>query len=135
METDVGLERPGSELNESRFAIVCPAVMPSPVTLRHPFSDFGLTPHQGYPKPREGYGTTLARMRPDAEGPMSEAQLDTEYRLMQQLLPGEVQDATQLEMGRKVSGYDQDLRGEEARLGPDSVSAQNQHPKRGHAQT
>ncbi|CAK0872937.1 unnamed protein product, partial [Prorocentrum cordatum] len=80
----------------------------------------------GYPKPREGYGQALARLRPDgARGPGPLGRLRAllrgvdaadaaTYGLMQQLLPGEGQDSAGIAMGQT---YEQQDRGEEGRLG------------------
>lgn len=53
----------------------------------------------GYPAPRS-LSSLLAPLGSDSDGPMEEAAVDATYRAMQQLLPGEEQDATKLEMGR-----------------------------------
>lgn len=80
----------------------------------------------GYPKPRDGYGQALARLRPDgARGPGPLGRLRAllagvpaadaaTYGLMQQLLPGEGQDSAGIAMGQT---YEQQDRGEEGRLG------------------
>lgn len=79
----------------------------------------------GYPKPREGYGQALDRLRPDATGPFSfvsrlrkwlgaDEQAAT-YGVLQQLLPGEEQDSAGLAMGQTYEQYDKK---EEGRLGP-----------------
>eukprot|EP00913_Durusdinium_trenchii_P025141 g23600.t1 len=70
----------------------------------------------GYPKPREGYGQALDRLRPDATGPFSfvsrlrkwlgaDEQAAT-YGVLQQLLPGEEQDSAGLAMGQTYEQYD-----------------------------
>lgn len=59
----------------------------------------------GYPAPRE-LAPALARLQADAAGPLDEASVDTSYDLLQQLLPGEEQDATRLEMGRTYEEVD-----------------------------
>ena len=42
----------------------------------------------------------------DADGPVPEAQVAASYQLLQQLLPGEAQDATKLEMGQTYEQVD-----------------------------
>jgi len=66
----------------------------------------------GYPAPSDGLATALAGLTPDAAGPPPEARVYASYELLQQLLPGEAQDATRLEMGRT---YEQVDRGEVSR--------------------
>lgn len=66
----------------------------------------------GYPAPSDGLASALAALTPDAAGPPPEARVYAAYDLLQQLLPGEAQDATRLEMGRT---YEQVDRGEVSR--------------------
>ena len=66
----------------------------------------------GYPAPSEGLGGALETLALDADGPVPEAQVAASYQLLQQLLPGEAQDATKLEMGQT---YEQVDRGEVSR--------------------
>ncbi|KAJ1451139.1 hypothetical protein M885DRAFT_530620 [Pelagophyceae sp. CCMP2097] len=64
----------------------------------------------GYPAPR--LKTALGRLRLDSAGPLDDGAVDAAYALLQQLLPGEQQDPTQLEMGQT---YEQLDRGEAGR--------------------
>lgn len=66
----------------------------------------------GYPPPRT-IGPALERLVTDAQG-VSEAQVAANFALLQQLLPGEVQDAAQLAMGQTYEELDQ---GKTGRLG------------------
>lgn len=68
---------------------------------------------EGYP-PAEDISMALGRLRLDSEGPMSEDALAASYSAMQQLLPGEKQDPSQLAMGQT---YEQLDKGETGRLG------------------
>ena len=54
----------------------------------------------GYPAPSDGLAGAFEALAADADGPVPEAQVAASYQLMQQLLPGEAQDATKLEMGQ-----------------------------------
>lgn len=79
----------------------------------------------GYP-PARNIAPALARLRTDAEG-LTEGQLEANYALLQQLLPGEVQDAAQLAMGQTYEQLDQGITG---RLGPrGSENAEASAPK------
>lgn len=74
----------------------------------------------GYPAPVDGYATTFRRLRSDVqrqaaaedmgfggeEGGPGELFVEMQYAMVQQLLPGEVQDATRLEMGRTYEQLD-----------------------------
>jgi uncharacterized protein YbjT (DUF2867 family) len=64
----------------------------------------------GYPSGR--LTTALEALAPDAAGTPSEAAVEAAYRVLQQMLPGEEQYATKLEMGRSYEEVD---RGEVAR--------------------
>lgn len=66
----------------------------------------------GYPPPRT-IGPALERLVTDEVG-LTEAQVEANFALLQQLLPGEVQDAAQLAMGQTYEQLDQ---GETGRLG------------------
>lgn len=66
----------------------------------------------GYPPPRT-IAPALERLRTDSEG-LTDVQLETNFALLQQLLPGEVQDAAQLAMGQTYEELDQ---GKTGRLG------------------
>eukprot|EP00316_Scyphosphaera_apsteinii_P024325 CAMPEP_0119301032 /NCGR_PEP_ID=MMETSP1333-20130426/2894_1 /TAXON_ID=418940 /ORGANISM="Scyphosphaera apsteinii, Strain RCC1455" /LENGTH=321 /DNA_ID=CAMNT_0007303005 /DNA_START=60 /DNA_END=1025 /DNA_ORIENTATION=+ len=59
----------------------------------------------GYPAPRT-LSSALERLKPDSEMPLPEAVTDSVYAALQQLLPGEEQDATKLEMGRTYEQLD-----------------------------
>merc|ERR1719487_2752760 len=65
----------------------------------------------GYPAPRT-LASVLEPLKKDAEGPLDPVSVEATYKMLQQLLPGEEQDATKLEMGRS---YEQVDRGEVAR--------------------
>eukprot|EP00747_Dinoflagellata_sp_TGD_P221850 gnl/TRDRNA2_/TRDRNA2_93626_c0_seq1.p1 gnl/TRDRNA2_/TRDRNA2_93626_c0~~gnl/TRDRNA2_/TRDRNA2_93626_c0_seq1.p1 ORF type:complete len:493 (+),score=89.05 gnl/TRDRNA2_/TRDRNA2_93626_c0_seq1:59-1537(+) len=65
----------------------------------------------GYPAPNT-LASILEPLKKDSEGPLDPLEVEATHRIMQQLLPGEEQDATKLEMGRT---YEQVDRGEVAR--------------------
>ena len=60
----------------------------------------------GYPAPSDGLAGAFEALAADADGPVPEAQVAASYQLMQQLLPGEAQDATKLEMGQTYEQVD-----------------------------
>jgi uncharacterized protein YbjT (DUF2867 family) len=61
----------------------------------------------GYPPARDGIGSALAKLALDGEGgAISEAEVTATYGVLQQMLPGEEQDATKLEMGRTYEQVD-----------------------------
>lgn len=66
----------------------------------------------GYP-PARSIAPALERLVTDAQG-LTEAQLEMNFSLLQQLLPGEVQDAAKLAMGQTYEELDQ---GKTGRLG------------------
>jgi len=68
---------------------------------------------EGYP-PATSISTAIGRLRLDSDGPMSMEALYATYSNMQQLLPGEKQDAAALAMGQT---YEQLDKGENGRLG------------------
>ncbi len=66
----------------------------------------------GYP-PARNIAPALERLKTDTEG-LTDAQLEINFALLQQLLPGEVQDAAQLAMGQTYEELDE---GKTGRLG------------------
>ncbi|VEU44728.1 unnamed protein product [Pseudo-nitzschia multistriata] len=84
-------------------------VLSLPEALHKTFEVLGLG---GYPPP-SSIGPALERLRTDSEPP-SEAEVEATYLALQQLLPGERQDAAALAMGQT---YEQLDRGETGRLG------------------
>ena len=60
----------------------------------------------GYPAPSDGLAGAFEALAVDADGPVPEAQVAASYQLLQQLLPGEAQDATRLEMGQTYEQVD-----------------------------
>ena len=66
-----------------------------------------------YP-PARNLASILARLRKDTDKPMTEGELVVAYSIMQQLLPGERQDAAALAMGQT---YEQLDKGETGRMG------------------
>jgi len=59
----------------------------------------------GYPASRS-LDPALSELRRDTDGPLTEDAVEAAYRLLQQFLPGEEQDATKLEMGRTYEQVD-----------------------------
>jgi uncharacterized protein YbjT (DUF2867 family) len=92
--------------NGADVADVLCSVVDEPSATGKTFEMFTL---QGYPPAREGLGNVLARLRSDnaPAGPdLDERAVDVAYASLQQLLPGEEQDATKLEMGRTYEQVD-----------------------------
>jgi uncharacterized protein YbjT (DUF2867 family) len=83
-------------------------ILDEPTATSKTFEMFTL---KGYPAPRS-IASLLEPLKRDDEGPLDPAQQIATYKLLQQLLPGEEQDATKLEMGRT---YEQVDSGEVAR--------------------
>ena len=96
----VGRTAPGD------LARVLVDVLSEPASSGKTFEMFTLA---GYPAPRDGLTAALEALALDADGALDEAHVEASYKLLQQLLPGEEQDATKLEMGRT---YEQVDRGE-----------------------
>ena len=78
------------------------------------FEAITLADSVGYYPPAESMGVALGRLRKDSEGMPSEEVVKATYAVMQQLLPGEKQDASRLAMGQT---YEQLDKGEVGRLG------------------
>lgn len=76
----------------------------------------------GYPK-GENLDGTLGRLLPDgANGPaMTEAAVEAEYLLLQQLLPGTTQDSAALAMGQSYEDMDEDKEGRLGKRGEERV--------------
>ncbi len=68
---------------------------------------------QGY-QPASSIAGALGKLKRDSEGPISAEVLDATYSSMQQLLPGETQDAASLAMGQTYEELDE---GKTGRLG------------------
>lgn len=97
-------------INRKDVAKVVVDVLTLPEACDKTFEVIGLA---GYPAPRE-IGPALARLKTDEAGPLAESELEAMYAVMQQMLPGERQDAAALAMGQT---YEQLDRGETGRLG------------------
>jgi len=68
---------------------------------------------EGY-SPSETISSSLKRLRKDSDGPLSEEEIQIAFNILQQLLPGEKQDAAALAMGQT---YEQLDKGQTGRLG------------------
>ena len=88
--------------NALDLADVLVAVCTEPAACGKTFEMFTLA---GYPAPRSMDGL-LRRLASDMDGPPTEAAVSATYDVLQQLLPGEEQDATKLEMGRSYEQLD-----------------------------
>lgn len=71
--------------------------------------------------PASSIGTQLSRMRLDSEGPLPDDILSTTYFAMQQLLPGEKQDAAALAMGQTYEQLDKDETGRLGERGEENI--------------
>lgn len=76
----------------------------------------------GYP-PAKDIGTALAKLMPDCEGIPSDDVLAATYSIMQQLLPGETQDAAALAMGQTYEQLDRDQVGRLGKRGEENAEA------------
>mmetsp|Transcript_58987 Transcript_58987/g.128074 ORF Transcript_58987/g.128074 Transcript_58987/m.128074 type:complete len:347 (-) Transcript_58987:222-1262(-) len=88
--------------NPMDLADVLVSVLTEPAASGKTFEMFTLT---GYPAPRS-CSTALERLKPDSSMPLQEAEVEATYNVLQQMLPGEEQDATKLEMGRTYEQVD-----------------------------
>lgn len=89
--------------NPTDLAQTLVTVLDEPAANGKTFEFFTLA---GYPAP-PSLSTSLEALRDDADGPLDEGAVDAAYAVLQQLLPGEQQDATKLEMGRTYEQVDQ----------------------------
>jgi len=92
--------------NAADLANVLSSAINEPDAVRKTFEMFTLV---GYPPAADGIGRALAQLQSDASksGPqLVESAVEATYSAMQQLLPGEEQDATKLEMGRTYEQVD-----------------------------
>lgn len=76
----------------------------------------------GYP-PARSIGPALERLVTDKQGVLTEAQLEINFALLQQLLPGEVQDAAKLAMGQTYEELDQGKTGRLGERGTENAEA------------
>jgi uncharacterized protein YbjT (DUF2867 family) len=97
-------------INRKDVAKLLVDVLSLPEACDKTFEVIGLA---GYPAPRD-IGPALRKLKTDAEGPLPESEVEAIYTVMQQLLPGERQDAAALAMGQT---YEQLDKGETGRLG------------------
>lgn len=77
---------------------------------------------EGY-TPATSISTALGRLRLDSDGPMSMEALYATYCNLQQLLPGEKQDAAALAMGQTYEQYDKDETGRLGQRGSENAQA------------
>jgi len=97
-------------INRADVAKILVDCLSAPDATGKTFEAFSL---QGYP-PAPSVSTALSRLQKDSDGPLSDATLSCTYSAMQQLLPGETQDAAALAMGQTYEELDE---GETGRLG------------------
>lgn len=96
-------------INRKDVATILVDVLAAPEAVGKTFEVVGLAGYQ----PPKSIGPLLEGLQKDSENVSAEA-LDSTYRLMQQLLPGEKQDSAGLAMGQT---YEQLDKGETGRLG------------------
>jgi len=97
-------------INRKDVATILADCISMPEAKGKTFEAFSL---EGYP-PAASMSSAIGRLRLDAEGPMSIETLSATFATMQQLLPGEKQDAKALAMGQT---YEQLDKGETGRFG------------------
>jgi hypothetical protein len=104
-------------INRQDVAQILIDILSTPEATGKTFEAVTLANSEGYYPPAESIGAALGRLQSDKEnggkGPSEEVVRAT-YTIMQQLLPGEKQDASQLAMGQT---YEQLDKGETGRLG------------------
>lgn len=104
-------------INRQDVAQILIDLLSTPEATGKTFEAITIPNSEGYYPPAESIGVALDRLQSDVEtngkGPKEEVVRAT-YAIMQQLLPGEKQDASQLAMGQT---YEQLDRGEVGRLG------------------
>lgn len=100
--------------NVDDLARVLAQVLDEPSATGKTFEMFTIA---GYPAPRS-LSPALERLTPDAQMPLDEHAVEATYNTLQQLLPGEEQDATKLEMGRTYEQVDAGAAGEEGGVAP-----------------
>ena len=106
-------------INRVDVARILVDVLSAPEAVGKTFEGFTV---KGYP-PARSPNAALSRMRLDSEGiPSTEALLAT-YSMLQQLLPGEVQDAVQLAMGQTYEQLDKNEVGRLGRRGEEDAEA------------
>lgn len=104
-------------INRQDVAKILVDLLSTPEATGKTFEGISIANSEGYYPPAPSIGPALARLVPDSEnggkGPSEEVARAT-YAVMQQLLPGEKQEAAKLAMGQTYEQLDKD---EEGRLG------------------
>lgn len=106
-------------INRKDVARILVDCVDSPQAAGKTFEAFSV---QGYP-PAPSVSDALERLRLDSEGPMSLETLTATFSSMQQLLPGEKQDAAALAMGQTYEELDADKTGRLGKRGEENAEA------------
>jgi hypothetical protein len=95
-------------LNRKDLAKILVDCLSTPEATDKTFEVVGIA---GYPQAALGIGPALSRLQKDTELKLSEELLFATYTAMQQLLPGETQDAAAFAMGQTYEQLDQGTTG------------------------
>ncbi len=101
-------------INRIDVARILVDILSTPEATGKTFEAFSIANSEGYYPPAPSLGPALARLVPDAHNGgtgLSEDAVRVTYALLQQLLPGEKQDAARLAMGQTYEQLDRDERG------------------------
>lgn len=106
-------------INRKDVATILADCIDTPQATGKTFEAFSV---EGYP-PASSISDAVGRLRPDSDGPISIETLSATYSSMQQLLPGEKQDAAALAMGQTYEELDADKTGRLGVKGSENAEA------------
>jgi len=112
-------------INRKDVATILVDILTTPEATGKTFEGVALA---GYPPAVEGIGKALSRLQPDTAGIPSNEVLSASYNAMQQLLPGEKQDAAALAMGQTYEQLDKDEIGRLGKRGQENAEAAAPRP-------
>ena len=101
-------------INRMDVAKILVDILSTPEATGKTFEAFSIANSEGYYPPAPTLGPALSRLVPDSQNGgtgLSEDAVRATYALMQQLLPGEKQDAARLAMGQTYEQLDRDEKG------------------------
>ena len=106
-------------INRKDVATILADCIDTPEASGKTFEAFSI---EGYPQ-AASLSTSLGRLRSDSEGPISLETLSATFSSMQQLLPGEKQDAAALAMGQTYEQLDSGKTGRLGKKGEENAEA------------
>jgi len=107
-------------INRQDVAGILVDILSSPEATGKTFEGISIANSEGYYPPAPSIGTALDRLALDSDGVSEEVSRAT-YAIMQQLLPGEKQDASKLAMGQTYEQLDKDEVGRLGEKGAEDV--------------